>query len=203
MTRHRPHPLIGLALGLLALLPLGAAEAASRENAQKLLAIQQSTFDAVARNLVENPVRQMLSSAETVLRARVPAEKREAAARQVQDAARKYVDETLPVARRRTADLAQQILLPQIEQKFSDEEIRQIVAFYESPVAKKLQAQLPDLNKALAERLVQDMRGEIQERIKLLVQQMSAVLEPNIAAPAAAASAASAAPAASAGKAQP
>lgn len=177
---------LALSLGLGLMLLAQPALSASRENAQKLLAIQQSTLDAVARGLVENPVRQLLSSAETVLRARVPADKREAAARQIQDAARKYMDDTLPVARRRAADLAQQLLLPQIEQKFSDEEIRQIVVFYESPVAKKMQTVLPDINKVLAERLLSDMRGELQERIKLLDQQMSAALGLNLSPPASA-----------------
>lgn len=186
MTLFRPRPLPAAALALGLLLGAGPAAAASRENAQKLLAVQQSTLDAVTRSLVEGPLRQLLTSAETVLKARVPAEKREATARQIQDAARKYMDETLPVARRRAADLAQQLLLPQIEQKFSDEEIRQILAFYESPVAKKMQTVLPDINKVLAERLLLDMRGELQERIKQLDQQMSAALGLN-AAPAASA----------------
>lgn len=173
--RRMTLPLAGLllALGLSATAP---AQAASRELALKLLAIQQPNIDAVARSLVENPVRQMLNSADAVIRTRVAADKREATAKQIQDAARKYMDETLPVVRKQAQSVAQQQMLPQLEQKFSDDEIKQLLAFYESPVAKKLQTVLPDLNKALAERLVADVRGDLQNRLKTLDGEMTRAL---------------------------
>ena len=135
--------------------------------AQRLVALQAGSLDGLSRNLVETPARQMLAAAEPLI-GRVPAEKREATAKQIQADARKYVEETFPIVRKRAGELSNSVLLPQIEEKFTEEELRQIVAFLESPANKKLQQAMPEISNVLAQKLVADTRPSVEPRIKAL-----------------------------------
>ncbi|MEN9543329.1 MAG: hypothetical protein RLZZ598_162 [Pseudomonadota bacterium] len=135
--------------------------------AQRLVALQSNNLDGLAHNLVETPARQMLSAAEPLI-GRVPPEKREAAAKQIQADARRYVDETYPLVRKRAAELASTQLQAAIEEKFSEDELRQIVSFLESPANKKLQQTLPEISSVLAQKLVADTRPSVEPRIKAL-----------------------------------
>lgn len=135
--------------------------------AQRLVALQAGSLDGLSRNLVETPARQMLAAAEPLI-GRVPAEKREAAAKQIQADARKYVDETFPIVRKRAGELSNSVLLAQVEEKFTEEELRQIVAFLESPANKKMQQVMPEISNALAQKLVADTRPSVEPRIKAL-----------------------------------
>ncbi|WP_130430395.1 DUF2059 domain-containing protein [Rivibacter subsaxonicus] len=153
--------------------------------AQRLVAMQSGSLDGLSRNLVETPARQMLSAAEPLI-VRVPAEKREAAAKQIQADARKYVDETYPIVRKRAGELSNTQLQTAIEEKFTEDELRQIVAFLESPANKKLQQTLPEVSNALAQKLVADTRPSVEPRIKALEASIAKQLgmTPNAAAPA-------------------
>ncbi len=135
--------------------------------AQRLVALQAGSLDGLSRNLVETPARQMLSAAEPLI-GRVPAEKREATAKQIQADARKYVEETFPIVRKRAGELSNSVLLAQIEERFTEDELRQIVAFLESPANKKMQQVMPEISNALAQKLVADTRPSVEPRIKAL-----------------------------------
>lgn len=162
-----------------------AASPAKRELAKRLLALQQPGFEALSRNLVEGPARQLLASAEPVLRNQVAADKREAVAKQLQDEARKYVDEVTPSVRKRAQELAQSQVLPALEEKYTEDELRQIVNFFESPAYKKLQQTQPQIDQALQQKLVADMSPAVEGKARALQTTMAKVLGvPSSAAPA-------------------
>ena len=73
-----------------------ASSPAKRDLAKRWVALQQASLDNAARSIVEAPARQLLGAAEPVLRNQVPADKRDAVARQLQDEARKYADDLNP-----------------------------------------------------------------------------------------------------------
>lgn len=176
------------------------ASPAKKELAARLVALQQSNLEQVARNLTEQPARQLLSAAEPVLRNQVPADKREAVAKQLQDDARKYVEDTTPIVRKRALELAKSQMQPAFEDGYTEDELRQLVTFFESPLFKKLQQTQPQVDQALGRALVDSVRGTLETRARALQATMAKTL--GVPPPGSAASAPAASPSAPAPKAK-
>lgn len=169
--------------------PPSPSSPAKRDLAQRFIVLQQASIENLARNLVEAPARQLMAAGDPVLQTRVAADKREATVKQVQEEVRKYVDSALPIVRDRAAKLSQSVLLPAVEEKFTEDELRQIVTFLESPAQRKLQQTLPELSQTLAGKLVADTRPQIDPKLKALEAAMAKALgvpaaKPGAAAPA-------------------
>lgn len=173
----------GSALAQGAVAPAAAASAApaagspaKRDLARRWVALQQNSLDAAARSIVEAPARQLLGAAEPVLRSKVPADKRDAVAKQLQDEARKYADELTPVVRKRAQELAQSQMLAAVEEKYTEDELRQVVGFYESPVFKKLQQTQPPIEQALGQKLLAGVQPTVETKAKALQATMAKIL---------------------------
>ncbi|HXD07536.1 MAG TPA: DUF2059 domain-containing protein [Burkholderiaceae bacterium] len=145
----------------------GTSSPAKKELAQKLLAQQQGDVEALARNLVASPIDPLLADAQQAM-ARVPADKRDQVTSQIQDEIKRYFDETTPIVRDRAIKLSQETMGPAIEEKFTEDELRQIVAFYDSPAYKKYRQVMPEASNGLAQRIVADTRGNVEPRIRTL-----------------------------------
>ena len=188
-----------IALALLAGAMLAHAEQASpakKELVQKLIRLQQAGIEQVARGLVERPAAQMEQQALQVLAAQVPAEKREAVRKAIEADLKKYVEESVPLVRERAMKLAPSTIGSVLEEKFSEAELKQVIAWFESPVNKKYQQYATEMQNSMVQKLVADARPEIEPKLKALEQKVRASLEAGASAAAAPASAASAAPAA-------
>jgi predicted glycoside hydrolase/deacetylase ChbG (UPF0249 family) len=55
-----------------------------------------------------------------------------------------------------------------MDQRFTEDELRQLVTWLESPVARKYQQALPDFQRALVDRLIEDTRPSVEPRLKEL-----------------------------------
>jgi uncharacterized protein len=152
------------------------ASPAKKELAARLVVLQQSNMEQLSRNLAEQPARQLLSAAEPILRNQVAADKREAVAKQLQEDARKYVDEVTPIVRKRALELAKIQMQPAFEEKYSEEELRQLVNFFESPVFKKLQQTQPQMDQALGRALVDSVKDTIEPKARALQATMAKTL---------------------------
>ena len=150
----------------------------------KVLALQQPGIEAMARQMTEQPVVPMLQQAGAVLQQRVPPERRDAVAKDIQADARKYVDETTPLVRATAVKLAPTTIGTLLEERFTEDELKQVVALLESPVNKKLQSLAPEMQRALSEKLVAEMRGTVQPRVQALEQSIIKRLETSAAPPA-------------------
>lgn len=149
--------------------------AAKRDLLQRLIALQQPALENMARNLAEQPVRQMLGAAEQAL-PRVPEAKREAAVAQIQAEARKYFDEAGSIVKDRSTKLGQTALLPMFDEKFSEDELRQLLVALEAPAYKKYQAALPELSNAFAQKLIVELRPALDPKLKTLEQSIASTL---------------------------
>jgi hypothetical protein len=156
--------------------PVAPASPAKKELAARLVVLQQSNMEQLSRNLAEQPARQLLSAAEPILRNQVPADKREAVAKQLQEDARKYVDEVTPIVRKRALELAKTMMQPAFEEKYSEEELKQLVNFFESPVFKKLQQTQPQMDQALGRALVDSVKDTIEPKARALQATMAKTL---------------------------
>ncbi|MEO8156126.1 MAG: hypothetical protein ABI605_23920 [Rhizobacter sp.] len=157
-------------------IPNAPATAAKKELIQRLLNLQQPALESMARDLVERPARQMMAAADQALQTRVPPEKREEVAKQIDQQLRKYADESGALVRDRAATVGQASLGPLFDEKFSEEELRQLLAALEAPAYKKFQQSLPDLTKAYAQTLVKDLEPAIEPKLKALEQSVGAAL---------------------------
>jgi len=163
-----------LAAALAAAAPLAGAQSASpsspakKELVQKILSLQQPAIEAMARQLVEAPAARLLQQAGPVLQQRVPADKREAVAQSIQADVKKYAEEAVPIVRERAIKLGPSTIGALLEDKFSDDELKQLVALLESPVNKKFQTLAGDMQRSLGEKLVAETRAAIEPRMQAL-----------------------------------
>ena len=166
-----------------------AASAPKKELVAKVLQLQQPGIEGLARTLVEQPVHQMMQQVGLMVQQRVPAEKREAMGQAIQGDVKKYLDEAFPIVRDSAVKLAPSTIGALLEEKFSEDELKQLVAILESPVQKKFQQLGGDMQRSLTEKLVAESRAAVQPKLAALEQAVAGRIGP----PAKPASAASAA----------
>lgn len=160
-------PLVA-ALGLLAGLPAAAEpSAAKKELIAKVVQLQQPGVESLARSLVDQSALVLLQQAEQLL-PRVPADKREATTKAIQADTRKYLDEVGTLARDKAVKLAPGVMSPLLDEKFSEDELKQLVGWLESPVIKRYQQITPELQKGLSEKIVAETRASVEPKLQAL-----------------------------------
>lgn len=116
--------------------PGAVTSPAKKELVQKLLVLQQPAIDNIARGLVERPIVQMTQEVRLALQ-QVPADKREAVAKSIDTDIKTYIGDATPLVIERATKLAPSTIGSILEDKFSEDELKQLVAWFESPVNKK------------------------------------------------------------------
>jgi len=177
-----------------------AQTGSKKELVAKLLQLQQSNIEGLARTIVERPAVQMMQAAAATLQAQVPPARREAVAKSIDTDIRKFVDEATPLLAERAVKIAPASYGTQLEEKFSEDELRQLIAWLESPVNKKFQQQLPELQNAFTQKLVAEAGPLLDGKLSALQRKLQATLAPAGAASAPPAARAPAAPARAASK---
>ena len=147
-----------------------------KELVQKVLALQQPTIEGVARNLVERPALQMMQAAGQALQTQVPADRRETVGKSIEADIKKFVEEATPVMRERALKLAPSTLGATLEEKFTDAELKQLIAWLESPVNKKFQQVGPEMQNNFVQKLAADAAPLLDPKLKALEQRVRASL---------------------------
>lgn len=164
-----------------------ASSPAKKELVARILKVQQPSIEALARGLVERPAIEIMNSGMQVIAARVPKDKQEATAKDVQSDAQKFVDETAPIVQKRAVAIAPTTIGAVLEEKFTEDELKQIAAALENPALVKYQATIPAMQQALGEKLVTDTRPQVEPKVHALEDQVGkrVGVAPQSAAPAA------------------
>ena len=168
--------------------------AAKKELVQKVLLLQQPAIENMARNLVEQPAGQMMQAAGRALQQQVPAEKRESVGKGIESEVKKYVDESYPAVRERAVKIAPTTIGAVLEEKFTDDELKQLIAWLESSVNKKYLQLGPEMQSGFMQKLVAEARPLLDPKLQVLETKVRTALgvpagPPASAAPAAAGSA--------------
>ena len=150
--------------------------APKKELVAKLLQLQQSAIERSAIMMIERPAAQLMQQAGAVLQTRIPPDKREAIAKDMQLDVKKFADELVPLVRERAVKLAPSTIGVLLEEKFTEDELKQIIAITESPVYRRYQQTGAELEKALFDKLVAELRGVIEPRVRALDQALVARL---------------------------
>ena len=150
--------------------PVAQSTPAKKELVAKVLQLQQSGIETVARGLVERPALMLMQGASNVMQTRIPPDKREAIAKDIQADVKKYGDEVLPLIRDRAIKLAPTTIGPLLEERFTEDELKQLIAIIESPVNRKYQQMGGEFQTVLTEKLVAETKASIEPKIKALDQ---------------------------------
>ncbi len=162
-----------LGLPLLAMLagvgPVAAqTSAAKNELVVKILQLQRPAIEGLATMLANQPAQQMMQGANMALQTRIAPDKRQDIAKEIEADLKKYANEVVPIARERAVKLAPGTIGVLLEEKFTEEELRELIKIMESPVNKKFGLMNAELQKSLAEKLVVDARPVIDPKVKAL-----------------------------------
>ncbi|MBC7650107.1 MAG: hypothetical protein H7197_13505 [Vitreoscilla sp.] len=136
----------------------------------RILKIQQPVIEGLSRDMAERPAQAVMEKAGMALSNSVPADKREATAKDVESLVKKYLDEAVPLVTSRALKLAPTTVGTLLEDKFSEADLKQLINFLESPVYNKYQKLGGDMQKVLLEKLLADTRGTIEPKVVALDQ---------------------------------
>lgn len=114
-----------------------------------------------------------MRQANTALQGRLTAEKQDATMKSIAVDVQKYIDEATPIARANAIKLKAPTVAPMLMEHFSAEELRQLVAFLESPVKKKFEALLPEMQRTYGEKVAEASRGAIDPKIKTMTTEVA------------------------------
>ncbi len=161
-----------IAAALIAAMAAVQAQPAPAKKAliDKVLKLQQPNIETLARAVVETPAQQMAQNANLALQRQVPAEQRETVGKGMQSDMAKYIADTVPPVKDRALALAPSTLGKVLDEKFSEAELKQLVAMLESPIYRKFGESLEPMGRALREQLVSENRSTIEAGLKALDQ---------------------------------
>jgi len=163
-------------MALLALALGGGAAAqapsspAKKELIAKVLQINQGGIEVFARDIVQRNTSQLLQGAANAMQQRVPPEKREALWQEIQADAQKFAEETFPIVRDRAVKLAPGTIGPMLDERFTEAELRQLITALENPMLRKYMAMGGELQRALGEKLMAEVRPILEPKVRALDQ---------------------------------
>ena len=165
-------PLLAVVPTLALMVMAGPAAAqsspAKNELVVKILQLQRPAIEGLATMLANQPAQQMMQGANVALQSRIAPEKRQEIAKEIEADLKKYANEVVPIARERAVKLAPGTIGALLEEKFTEDELRELIKIMESPVNKKFGQLNGELQKSLAEKLVADARPVIDPKVKAL-----------------------------------
>lgn len=177
VSRPRRARALAAALSLTALLAAGTASAqgasapaspAKQALVQKVVELQLAGIDAFARVMLRESVAPMLSTANQLLGTQVPEDRRAATGKAMDEEVRKYFESSDAAMREKTRSAAKALLPGLIEQRFDEGELRQLIAWLESPVSRKYAQLQPEAQRALGQKVMTDMRATLKPRAEAL-----------------------------------
>lgn len=120
--------------------------------------------------MVQRPAADAVQQARIALQGRVTAERRDAALKEMAADVQKYINEATPIALDTARRQLGSTVVPILQQQFSEEELKQMIAILESPVKKKFEQMIPQMERALGEKVVAESRAAIDPKMKELTQ---------------------------------
>ena len=156
-----------------------ASSPAKKELVNKLLTLQRGVVEGLAEGLVQQPASQLVQQADIALQTRVPAEKREEVGKGVKADVRKFLEETTPIVKAKALQVAPSTIGAMLEEKFSEDELKQLIAILESPVNRRLNDMGLEMQRALTDKLLAESRPEVEPKIRELQSNLAKRFAPS------------------------
>lgn len=170
---------LGLA-GLAALCATTMVEAQTsptkKELVARVLKAQQGDIEGVARSLVERPAAQMMQEAGLAMQRQIAPEKREAVAKAIEAEAKKYVEEAMPSVRERALKIAPSTIGAVLETKMSEDDLKVLLAWLDSPTYKKYSALGPEMRNGFVQQLLKEAGPMVEPKAQALDARIRVIL---------------------------
>lgn len=140
---------------------------AKTELAKKVVALQQGPeLDRLVSQLAGSTAQDLIAKWGPQLEANVPKAKQAKASEDLNVELKKYADDASQLIGKQVAKVSAESLVPAYAERFTQEELQQLAAFFESPAIKKYQAAAPELGNLFVQKLVEASRADVVARIK-------------------------------------
>ena len=159
---------LALALALSAGSALAQPSPAKKALIDKIVALQQQGLaDGLAANIIQGPLSQLTQAGRSALQ-QVPAEKREATAKAMDTDLKKFVEENVPYLKDKISKAVPNTASALLDERFNEDELKQVLAWAESPVSQKFGLASVELQKAVAQKVMAEAGPTLDGRLKTL-----------------------------------
>lgn len=161
---------LGLALALALATGTALAQPSPSKKAliDKIVQLQQQGMaESMAANIVQQPLPQLMQAGRAALQ-QLPAEKREATAKSMDAELKKFVEENVPYLKDKISKAVPTTASALLDERFNEDELKQIVAWAESPVSQKFGLASVELQKAVAQKVMAEAGPTLEGRLKTL-----------------------------------
>ncbi|MBV8379839.1 MAG: DUF2059 domain-containing protein [Paucibacter sp.] len=163
-------PLIHAQAGAAASAPVAPPSPAKQALINQVLDLQKSGVEAMAYGIVQRPLQQLALAARQALQQQVPADKREAAAQAVQTDLKNFADTNGKMLADQAVKLQPAVVGPLLNAQFSEDELRQLVNFLQSPTSRKYMQLGGEVQNAMAQKLLAEQGQTLETRRQALEQ---------------------------------
>jgi hypothetical protein len=170
MTRSIAAAALALATTLCA--AQGTSSPAKKELVQKILQHQKGAFENMGATMAGQLSTQVMQVTAQAI-GRAPADKREALANDIKAEVKKFYDDASAVMREQAIRVAPGVVGAVLEEKFSEEELKTLLTWLESPVSRKFQQTALEMQQGLSQKVVADTKPSIEPKLKALEQTLS------------------------------
>jgi len=138
----------------------------------KILKIQQPAIEALTMGVLSRPVNELAAKAAPALR-NVPEAKREATAKQIDADLRKFLEDNAKPLVDKGVKLAPSTMGVALDEKFTEDELKQLLAWLQSPVSKKFAESSQELQSLYTKKLIDDNGKQLDEKFTALQQNIA------------------------------
>ena len=100
----------------------------------------------------------------------VTQERKDKTLAEIHDDVQKYIDTTMPIAVASAKKFTSPAVSPLLLQTFTVDELRQLVAFYESPVKAKFEKLVPQMESAVGQKVQADISAKVDQNVKTMTE---------------------------------
>ncbi len=163
---------VGALAAALLISPLAFAQKADSSPAKKeligkVLKLQQPAIDQLTVSVLSRPVNDLAQKLMPAIR-NLPEAKRESTAKSIDATLRKFMDDNAPALIDKGKSIQASTIGVTLDEKFNEDELKQLVAWLESPVSKKFAEVAPDLQAAYTKKLIDDSGKSLDEKFNTL-----------------------------------
>jgi uncharacterized protein len=159
---------LALALALAAGTALAQPSPAKKALIDKIVALQQKGLaESLSANIIQVPLSQLAQSVRGAIQ-KVPADKRDATVKALDGEFKKFVDENQGYLKDKISKAVPSTASAMLDERFNEDELKQVLAWAESPVSQKFGAANAELQKAIVQKVMAEAGPTLDGRFKTL-----------------------------------
>lgn len=159
---------LALALALATSTALAQPSASKKALIDKIVSLQtQALADSLSGAILQGPLSQLTQAGRAALQ-QVPADKREATGKAMDVELKKFIDENTSYLKDKIAKSVPATSSALLDERFSEDELKQVLAWAESPLSQKFAASAMELQKVLAQKVMTEAGPTLDGRFKTL-----------------------------------